>query len=309
MAHRVQPAYETWRLGNPRDVATPTDGGVLLEGGGGVDDSYRWLVRRARGGDFLTLRTSGADGYNPHIAGLAKPSSVETILFRSRRAAYDRRLVAKVRKAEAIFIAGGDQARHRELWRDTPVMRAVNEAAARGVPVGGNSAGLAVMGSHMFHSVGPQMVRSAEALADPTSPRIRLDRGLLDLPDLQGVITDTHFTQRDRLGRLVAFLARLAAEGHALPVRGIGVDEDTSVAIDEHGIGTVLGKHHVTIVEVAAAPTVYASGRPLGIDGVHVRRLAPGDHFDFRAWTTRDGTRHQAQVRDGVLSIRDLAHE
>ncbi len=276
----------------------------MLGGGGTDDDGMRWLADRAGGGDFLTIRSSGDDNNNPYVAGLAKPNSTETILFRARSAARDRQLVEKVRRAEAIFIAGGDQERHRKMWRGTPVIRAVNEAAARGVPLGGTSAGLAMMGSAMFYSLGPNMVTSAEALANPTSKRIIIDRGMLDLPDLRGVLTDTHFSQRDRLGRLVVFLARLASEGH--PARGIGVDEDTSLAVDENGIGTVTGAHHVTIVETTTMPSVYAPGRPLSIDGVQLRRLAPGDRFDLRNWRTSDGTRHVVTVRDGVLSVRDI---
>ena len=305
---KVSPAYETWRTGNPRDVAPPTRAGVLLDGGGGsVDDAFRWLTDRGGGGDFLTLRTSGSDAYNPYVAGLAAPNSTETILFRSRKAAHDPKLVAKVRKAEVIFFAGGDQARHRAMWRDTPLMRAVNDAVARGVPVGGSSAGLAILGNPFYYSPDLEMVTSAEALADPRSPRIHLDEGMLALRDLRGVLTDTHFTQRDRMGRLIAFLARLAAEGHALPVRGIGVDERTSVAIDEHGIGTVLGAHHVYLLEVTQKPSVYETGRPLSIAGVRVRRLAPGDRFDVRNWTTNDGTPLTAAVEAGSLRLADPA--
>lgn len=276
----------------------------MLGGGGTDDEGTRWLADRAGGGDFLTIRSSGDDNNNPYVAGLAKPNSTETILFRARRASANRSIVDKVRRAEAIFFAGGDQELHRAMWRDTAVIRAVNDAAKRGVPIGGTSAGLAILGSEMFYSLGPNMVTSAEALANPTSTRIIIDRGMLDLPDMRGVLTDTHFSQRDRLGRLVVFLARVQSEGRT--ARGIGVDEDTSLVVDENGIGTVTGAHHVTIVETTMMASVFQYGRPLSIDGVQLRRLAPGEQFDLRHWRGSDGTRHVATVRDGVLSVRDL---
>jgi cyanophycinase len=43
-------------------VVTPTLLGLVLEGGGtDIDESYRWMIERSGGGDFLVIRTSGTD--------------------------------------------------------------------------------------------------------------------------------------------------------------------------------------------------------------------------------------------------------
>jgi cyanophycinase-like exopeptidase len=44
------------------------------------------------------------------------------------------------------------------------------------------------------------------------------------------VLVDTHFSERDRLGRLIAFVARAAHDG--VGVLGLGIDEETAVTID-----------------------------------------------------------------------------
>lgn len=57
-------------------------------------------------------------------------------------------------------------------------------------------------------------------------------RGLIANKWLENVITDTHYGNRDRQGRHVTFMARIAKddlESTGGIVRGIGVDEKTTV--------------------------------------------------------------------------------
>src|SRR3546814_5050418 len=65
---------------------------------------------------------------------------------------------------------------------------------------------------------------SEVALHDPFDPGVTLVDDFLHLPYLEHVITDSHFARRDRLGRLVVFVARLRGEGVA-DVAGLGIDE------------------------------------------------------------------------------------
>ena len=53
-----------------------------------------------------------------------------------------------------MFIAGGDQANYINFWMGTPVQSALNDAIARGVPIGGTSAGLAVLGEWAYSAQG-----------------------------------------------------------------------------------------------------------------------------------------------------------
>ena len=82
-------------------------------------------------------------------------------------------------------------------------------------------------------------VYSNEALQNPYNYYMTLSPSFLWTDYLGYTITDTHFAQRDRQGRLLAFMARLYSSwGVRLP-QGIGLDEQTAMAIDEKGIAHV----------------------------------------------------------------------
>jgi cyanophycinase-like exopeptidase len=84
-------------------------------------------------------------------------------------------------------------------------------------------------------------VYSDEALEDPYNQYMTMERDFLAFPPLEGVITDTHFFERDRMGRLVAFVARPIADGWSSSMVGLGVEERTALVIDAAGTGTVPG--------------------------------------------------------------------
>src|ERR1700722_17875266 len=115
---RTTDSYRCDSLGNPQDVVThPTPGLVLMGGGADVDDAFRWMIQKSGGGDFLVLRASGTDAYNPYIYGMGGVNSVKTLVLKERAASSDAFVLDTINKAEAIFIAGGDQAKYMDLWQ------------------------------------------------------------------------------------------------------------------------------------------------------------------------------------------------
>src|SRR5581483_9678143 len=137
-ARSSESGFDYFVTGDPADVVKPTAGGLLLVGGGkDIDAAFAWLIKQSGGGDVVVIRASGTDAYNPYIYGLGKVNSVETIVFKSRAAAGDPFVLDKIRHAEALFIAGGDQSNYLKYWQGTPVAAAVNDLAARHVPIGG----------------------------------------------------------------------------------------------------------------------------------------------------------------------------
>src|ERR1700752_49459 len=142
-------AYHYYRVGNPSDVAGAARPGFALMGGGAdLDEAFRWLCDRAGGGDLVVLRATNSDDYNPYIQKLCKLNSVATIVIPSREAAGDPFVANAIRHASAVFISGGDQANYINFWMGTPAQTTLNDAVARGVPIGGTSAGLAVLGEY-----------------------------------------------------------------------------------------------------------------------------------------------------------------
>ena len=111
---------------------------------------------------------------------------------------------------------------------------------AAGYPIGGTSAGLAVLGPYVYLAFNAYST-STTVRATPYDVSVtRLD-AVLTVPVLQDLITDSHFKVRDRMGRLVTFLARLQQDGRATTPRGIGIDEASSVGVAPDGAATVFG--------------------------------------------------------------------
>lgn len=249
-------------VGDTTDVQTTTQGGLVIMGGGSdVDAAFRWMVERSGGGDVVIIRATGTDAYNPYVNKLGKVNSVETLKIDSRKLAEDDAVARIIRNAELLFIAGGDQSDYTGYWKGTKVMSAINYLLKeKKVPVGGTSAGAAVLGNYYF-SGERGSVTSDPALANPYSNDITLYKeDFLQAPFLQNVITDQHFSQRDREGRLVAFLGRIMTDWGKTP-HGIAVDEATAVCIDNQGLAQVVGNNNAYFLKTASdkAPETFAA--------------------------------------------------
>ena len=300
--HRTTATYEDYLTGNPAYVRTPTKGGLQLEGGGtDIDDAFRWLIAHSGGGDIVIIRASGADGYNRYIMQLGPVDSVESIVFKSRDASSDKDVLAALEHAEAVFIAGGDQSNYVKYWKGTPVEETINALAKRGVPVGGTSAGLAVLGQFSYSAMF-ESVTAAQAMGNPYHDRITLERDFLKMPNMTGIITDSHVGPRDRMGRTLAFMARIVADGWAPSVRGIGVDQESAVLMETSGASTVVGKAPTYFIETTEKPATCKPGTPLTIGGLKTYRVPPGGTFDIKKWSGTGGTAYVLSVNAGVLT-------
>ena len=296
------PHYDSYLTGRPEDVTPTTRGGLLLAGGGtDQPDAFRWLIERAGGGDIVILRASGSDGYNDFIMRLGPADSVQSIVFKSREAASDPDIVRTVERAEAVFLAGGNQANYVRYWKGTPIEDALHALAKRGVPIGGTSAGLAVLGQFGFAALNGS-VTSEAALANPYSERIAIERDFLTLPHLSGVITDSHFVERDRLGRTLVFLARMVEDGWAPRARAIAIDRATAVLVEADGSASVVGQGPAYFLQTTARAAVCRPGVPLTLAGVETYRAAAGATFDLRSWTGTGGTPYLLSVASGVVT-------
>ena len=127
---------------------------------------------------------------------------------------------------------------------------------------------------------------SDEALADPYEPDVTLAPGLPELDVLRGVVLDTHFGARDRMGRLLAFTARAMVDEQVAHPLGIGVDERTALLVDGTGTGTVIGAGSVYVLAPTAAPAKCISGKPLAWADVPLYELHAADTIALPAGTT-----------------------
>jgi cyanophycinase len=283
------PQYKYFRIGSQQDVETKTQSGFALMGGGtDLDEAFRWMCQRAGGGDFLVLRATGDDDYNPYIQPLCKLNSVATLILPNKEAANDAFVAATIAHAEAIFIAGGDQANYTRNWMGTPVQAEMNAAIRRGVPIGGTSAGLAVMGEWAYSAEGDKPddpnLDGTLAMENPLGPRITLTHGFLNIPVLKGIITDTHFAKRNRMGRLLTFLAKIESSTSGASMHGIGVEEKAAVLLEPDGRAMVIGHGSAYLVTAVPPFAVLASGKPLTGATFAVQKVVSGKSFNVTVW-------------------------
>lgn len=241
----------------PASLTSQNSGLALVGGGIDVDEVFRWMGAKASGGDFLVIRATGTNAYNSYVDQLM-PSldSAATLIIPDRTAANNVDVARLILGAEAIFIAGGDQADYVNFWNDTPVEAALYQAMLHNVPIGGTSAGLAILGEIDFSSAAGS-ITSSEALSNPLDNRITVGLDprflspeaseLLGSPPpvfqyMDNLITDSHFMQRDRMGRLLTFMANADA-GNLVPdlPRGIGINEQTALLVEPNGFSRVIG--------------------------------------------------------------------
>jgi cyanophycinase len=297
------PAKDAHTAGSTSDAKpahAPRFGAVLLGGHGDVDEATSFLCEHSGGGDLVVLSAYGADDYNSDYHSACPQNSVTTLVITSAEGANDSFVADKIRNAHAIFLSGGDQSHYVSYWTDQAVQKEINEDVARGVPLGGISAGLAVQGQFVFAAM-VDTVKSPEALANPYDPHVTLVRDFLSIPVLKGVITDSHFSQRERMGRSLAFLARIVQDGWATEAHGIGVDETTAVLVEADGHARVVGKNSAYFMTLDHRPEVCANGKPLTMRHVKVLKLSAGDKFDLKTWTATGGTSFEVNVENGEM--------
>lgn len=240
----IQNPYSLGRVGNSADIQTPAEMGLVLMGGStDVDQAMGWMIERSGGGDFVIIRASGGAGYNDYLYKMGGLNSVETLLLNSPEAANSQAVAETLKNAEVLFIAGGDQSAYLSLWEGTPVEEALQYLILeKKIPIGGTSAGCAIMGEYVYTGEQGSIVGS-EALLNPFDPRMTIRRSsLINHPLLKNTITDQHFSQRNREGRLVGFMARLKEFSNKMPLKAIAVDERTAVAIDKNGVARIFGQ-------------------------------------------------------------------
>ena len=315
--------YISYFTGNSADLVTNPQGGICLMGGASEDDNaMKWFLERANGGDVLVLRATGSDGYNSYLySGLGiNVNSVETIVCNNTNASSDAYVINKINQAEAIWFAGGNQWTYINYWRNSPVSQAINLAIQeRNVVIGGTSAGMAIQGKYYF-SAENGTVTSNTATLNPYANTVTVDStAFIQNEILQNVITDTHFDNPDRKGRLVSFLARIYTDYGVLGY-AIACDEYTAVCVDTAGQARVFGgfpsyDDNAYFIQVNCEltnpdPEICSPGNALtwnhngeAVKAFKIKGNATGSNiFDLNLWeSSSSGTWYNWSVANGVF--------
>lgn len=204
----------------------------------------------------------------------------------SRQDANDEAKVRMVAEADGIFMTGGDQKRLLAIIGGTALDAEMHTALkVRGACIGGTSAGASAMSGHML----------AQGKTDllPEKGAVSLAAGL---GFLHRVVIDQHFSERQRLARLLSVVAQNPY------LQGIGIDEDTALVV-ERGRGIeVLGEGSVTVVD----------GRTMDTNMADIRDRATPELIDVRLHLLPAGSRwylptdDEPQARPMSPSLRDF---
>jgi cyanophycinase len=300
-------SYQYIRLGNKKDSnATPKFGIAMMGGGEDLDEAFKFLCEKASGGDLVVLRSRGDDAYNPYINGLCKLNSVSTLIIETRKAAQYPEVADIIRRAQAVFIAGGDQARYTNFWKGTAVLQAINENIAKGKPIGGTSAGLAVLGQFVYSAdkdaPDDADLASQDVLGNPYATRVALVKDFIKIPILENLITDSHFAKRDRMGRTLVFLARIMQDGWSKDPREIAIDEQSAVLVEPDGKARVVGPGRgAFFLKPTDPPEVCKDKTPLTFKNISAYKAPAGSHFDLPSWTGEGGEAYSISVIDGTI--------
>jgi len=188
--------------------------------------------------------------------------------FDTRRDCQEAGRLRRIEAASGIFFTGGNQLRLTTLLGGTPVAKLIRACNARGVTVGGTSAGASILSEHMiaFGDEGSSVISGSVRLA----PGLGLTNRF---------IIDQHFRQRDRLGRLITALAY-----NPFAV-GIGLDEDTAAFIGPDETVEVEGSGGVTIVDGSevsfSSIGEVGEGQPVCMLGLRLHILVAGATFSL----------------------------
>lgn len=262
----------------PESMATGP--GVLMPIGGAEDKLDDKVILS----EFVKL----SGGKEARIAIVPTASSIETAGLRykaifmdlgvetadvvyigSREDANHEENLELVANATGIFLTGGNQMRLSAIIGGTQLEHLVRERHEAGATVAGTSAGASILSAHMV-AMG----------ASGATPKLRMAQMFAGFGLISNVIIDQHFRQRDRIGRLLALVAGNPG------LLGIGIDEDTSVVIDNEGILRVVGRHSVTIVDGSHMKSDIFEVKRYGditISDARLHVLGTGRRFDMNA--------------------------
>ncbi|MDR6966033.1 cyanophycinase-like exopeptidase [Flavobacterium arsenatis] len=238
--------YTSYFTGNTNNITTTPEFGVCLMGGATEhDNAMIWLLQKANGGDVVVLRSSGSNGYNNYLYSDlgVNVNSVETLVITSVAGATNPYVLDKVANAEMIWFAGGDQWNYVSYFKNNALEDLLNDHInVKNAPIGGTSAGMAILGSHYF-SAQNGSITSAQALSNPFHNNLTIgENDFLQVPFLENTMTDSHYDSPDRRGRHTAFLARMTQTINGRSF-GIASNEYVAVCFGDDGKAIVFGDY------------------------------------------------------------------
>lgn len=294
--------------GTPSSSSRNTNRALLLVGGAEAGTSAErnatgWFLDQGDRGDYVMLRVGSTGGQASWICSNFgnDVNSAAELAVNSRSDANNSTVIDIIRDAEVIYISGGDQTEYKDFWRNTGLETALNDHMNT-KPIGGTSAGMAILGQTYYAPRGTAMIGS-EILNNPYHRNTDdINHGdFLRHPFMSRTVTDTHLDRRlsgeTRHSRLFGLLARSVADTGSMPRYAIGLDEGTFFAVNSNWVGKVYGGSAYFLQTTGQSPERIQSGRKLKWDrngrAVDVYKIEGSNSgrgsFDLYNWSSASG--------------------
>jgi cyanophycinase len=199
-------------------------------------------------------------------------NNVDVLNIDRREQASESEILARLKAADVVMFTGGDQLRLTSILGGTPFHDILlDKYHNEDFVYAGTSAGAAAASNNMIYQGS-----SSEALLKG-EVKITSGLGLID-----GVIIDTHFVQRGRIGRLFQ-----AVVGNPR-VLGIGLGEDTGLLITNNLMMEAIGSGLVILVDGKEIKdtnlTQVELGQPISINHLVTHVMSINDTFDLKTF-------------------------
>lgn len=304
---------------------------VLMGGGIDVAPAFSRMIERmtkctdgslGKPGNFIVVRAGGNPAYDSYIAKRGNVAAVVTIVVPDRESALaigdptnevGQQVQALFKTAGAIFLTGGDQGDYYNFWKGTPVEQLLSaQVKSFGIPIAGTSAGMMILSEIAY--VPDVTYSSTYALQNPEAIKRWLHRDFWStrtpFVPLIDTVTDSHFDTRDRMGRLITFLADAISLGwvSTANARAIGVDQETALVMEykpdpSDNSGSITYTIEVmTNPDIAGAVYMLSPGKGSSVSVPQSGALT-FTNINVQKYLPNGATQsYQLNVRSGVLS-------
>ena len=102
------------------------------------------------------------------------------------------------------------------------------------------------------------------------------------------------------MGRLMTFVARLLRDGRSSDALGIGIDEGTSLIVDQNGLATVVGDKFVYFVLGDHLPKKCEPQKPLTFRNFKIWKKKSDETFDLSNRASKNDY-YKVSVKKGVI--------
>ncbi len=241
-------------------------GPLVIVGGGGTPESVRLQFVKLAGGKQgrIAVLPQASRREDRGVSSVKMFDALVGQVFIVELEDFERAR-KQINSATAVWFPGGSQLALYDALTKAGLAKLIRQRHARGLAVGGTSAGAAVMSDVMISST-------------PAKPGLRAgntpnSRGLGLVPNL---IIDQHFVRRRRMNRLVGIV--LDQPGRI----GVGIGEATAIIVSD-GRFRVMGENSVIVIDPRGARIEKpVTGGLQSARGLQVHVLRAGQEFRFK---------------------------